>query len=358
MEVSVSKNTKIPKGKKDKKNKLKLPEWVHAIKIRFYKDVYPDKGDTVMAKIKTMDKGIGYYMEMTEYENKEALIVYKEMNRSQSIRVIRNTMQVGTLYPLYVIDKSVRKIKNTSENSESQFIDESDDELDDELEKDVDLDNFNIRIDLTNRQLTDVEKKEANTNYINYKVVHAVLHEFGFLLKQLTLKTQEDIDTIQALDYKKYLEDLAIRTIWKHPRNDISNILHQIRDDTSLVDKYFELEPLERDTFIQAICRKINKTKYTLDGHILVQTLDISGVAVIHNALDIFKKNNFTVKVISAPEYMIKMEMGSVKKLEEKFKETIMEVNNYIASHMGFIQIKKCEVSNNVNDLKHEINVV
>jgi translation initiation factor 2 alpha subunit (eIF-2alpha) len=395
-------NKQNAKATKNKKPIFMLPDWVHKIKIRYYKEIYPKIDDTVIARIKHIDFGIGYYMEMVEYADKEALIVLKEVSRNYRVNVVKHTLLPDNNYPLTVMDRTIKRIvtsygdstlnedgtlnednvlnednqtikppththnnllsTNHQELDIQDIIKENEDDSNDsndsddyeEVDSDDDIDftddSINVRIDLSNRQLTEPEKKEANNFYTAYKHIHTMFHDYAFQLRQSTLTSQEEGDNIEVMEYHQFLENLALKTIWKYSKTDIVDIIHKIRDDIKLLDNYFELNDLEKNIFIRVLNRKILKTKYTITCIIHLQTIDIEGVKIIHEALGLLNTNDFNVKVISSPEYMIQLEMSLLSQLEDKFRQNIIEINKYMTAHLGFVQIKKCDITNNKND--------
>lgn len=336
-----------------KKTKIKLPTDLHKVRVRFYKNIYPNKDDIVIAKIKKKDNSIGYYMDLVEYEHKEALIVFGEVSRNNRKKVVFNTFNEETNYPLTVSEKIIKKIIIDNENSDFQTDSEDESDDDNKLNDSDDIDfsdpTIDVKIDLSNKVLIEQEKKNAMTRYAKYKQIHNVLHNYGSLLKLSNITTQKEANEIDKTDYKLYLETLAENTIWKYPPNEAIEIFNNIRNNMELYDTYFD-EKDNNEIFKQAIIRSIPKTKYQLSCHINMQTLDINGIKVIQSALEEFIKNGIIAQVISSPEYLLKLEMTDMEKLEQKMDESIVKTTQFMANRMGFVQIIKCQLSNNLTD--------
>lgn len=325
------------------KKPLQLPNTLHKTKLRFYKEPYPSIDDAIVAKINKKNGNIGYYMDMVEYEDKEALILFKEVSRKAYKKVVFNTFNNDTNYPVVVSEKQVHKMSN----------DESDEELDSDDEIDYDDESLNVKIGLTNKNLNNDEKKEVMYNFNRYKQIHTLFHNFGGMLMLSTLKTQEDIDKIKSDDYKKFLENLANNTLWKYPRDKIVDIFHEIRNNTDKTSEYFEFEnPEHLDILKKAICKSIPKTKYTINCHIKMQTLDTEGINVIKNVLTNINKSGIIAQSISAPEYLLKLETGDPEKVKQKINDSLEETIKYMSEHLGFVEILNCNMSNNItNDI-------
>lgn len=328
------------KANKKKKTKYQLPEWVHKIKIRFYKEIYPDENDNVIAKVRNLDNKIGYYMDLIEYDNKEAIVQFKQVARSTKIHIIKNTFSNEVPYPLMVMERSITK----SKEDENEFDSDSDDEWD------LTDESLDVRIFLTNRFLDESERKEVMTTFTRYKQIHSMLHNYGFMVKQALLTSQEEADNIDLDEYTKFLEGLAENTIWAYPKNEIVDIIHEIRNNIEKIDEYFELDDFHKEHFKNAICRSIPKTKYQGTCHIKMQTLEIEGVKVLKEALDMINKMGIKVQVISAPEYSLKMEAGDIEKIKDRFKTSLTDVATYMNQNMGFVQFVDCRVSNNMTE--------
>jgi translation initiation factor 2 alpha subunit (eIF-2alpha) len=354
----VSKKTKA----KNKKPTYVLPDWIHKIKLRFYENIYPEEGDIVIAKIKRNDENVGYYMDLIEYDNKEALIVFKEVARSSRINVIRNTFNNDTNYPLVVNERYIHRqyhrnnnLMINSEHNESlseniqKHIDDYE-EIDSDEEVDFKDESVQVNIDLTNRGLSDDDKKEAMKNFNKYKQVHTMLHTYGFILKQNQLTSQEEANNVKVSDYKQFLEQLAKDTIWKYSRNEIYDIIHSIRDDLSKLKNYFELDAAHEQAFKLAICKSIVKTKYHVVCHIKMQTLEIGGIDVLKTALENISKSGINVQVISAPEYLLKMDMDDIDKIKDKMNQIISDVGSYMSQNLGFVQVIDCNATSNNSD--------
>jgi translation initiation factor 2 alpha subunit (eIF-2alpha) len=339
-----------------------LPDWIHKIKLRFYEKIYPKEGDVVIAKIKRNDENIGYYMDLIEYDNKEALIVLKEVTRSSRIDSIRNTFNIDTNYPLVVSERCIRrqyildknhmiesqKSQPSSEENSEQINDYEDINSDEQI--DFTDDSIQVNIDLTNRGLSDDEKKDAIKNFTKYKQVHTMFHTYGFILKQNQLMSQEEADSIKVTEYKHFLEQLAMDTIWKYPSDEIYDIIHSVRDNLSKIKDYFELDEEHEQAFKLAICKSIVKTKYQVVCHIKMQTLEIGGIDVLKTALEKISKSGINVQVISAPEYLLKMDMNDLDKIKEKIHKVITDVGNFMSQNLGFVQVIDCNATSNISE--------
>jgi translation initiation factor 2 alpha subunit (eIF-2alpha) len=352
----------VLKKTKNKKQNYVLPEWIHKIKLRFYENFYPEENEIVIAKIKRNDPKTGYYMDLIEYENKEALIVFKEVARSSRINIIRNTFNNDTNYPLLVNERCIRRQyfhDNDSIDESKQphiFLDNTEEQVDDyeDIDSDEEIDFtdelIQVNIDLSNRGLNDDEKKEATSNFTKYKQIHTMLHTYGFILKQNQLTSQEEANNINVNEYKQFLEQLAKDTIWKYPRKEIYDIIHNIRDDLSKLKDYFELDESHEKAFKLAICKSIIKTKYHVVCHIKMQTLEIGGIDVLKLALENIHKSGINVQVISAPEYLLKMDMGDLDKIKEKMTKVITDVGNFMSQNLGFVQVIDCNAISNLSE--------
>ena len=332
-----------------KKTKIKLPTELRKVRIRYHKNKYPDKSDIIVAKIKKKDANIGYYMDMIEYENKEALIVYKEVCKSARKKYVFNTFNEEVNYPLVVSERIIKRIHENSEFQTDSEGDSDNDNISDSEDINLNDPTIDVKIDLTNRTLSESEKKEAMFKYAKYKQIHNVLHTYGALLKQSTIQTQEEADSINDAEYKDYLETLAESTIWKYPRDETIEIFNSVRNNMDLYDNYFD-EGENNDIFKQAIIKGIPKTKYQLTCMLKMQTLDINGINIIRNALDTIMKSGITTQIISAPEYLLKLEMTDMEKLEQKMNDAVLKTTQFMGNHMGFVQITKCQLSNNLTD--------
>lgn len=327
--------------KKQKQPKFKLPNWVHKIKIRYYKNIYPTENSIVIAKFNELNEKIGCYMNLVEYENKEGVIPLKEIARSFRLHIMKNTFMNEVCYPLVVTDIDVRK---TDEQEEIVY-DISDDEEYDFTDKSLE-----VKLYLSNRILTEEDKKKHLYEYIRYKHVHNMLHTYGFMVKQALLKSQEEADNIILDDYIKFLEQLAHETIWKYPVNEIANIIHDIRDNIKKIDTYFDLDDFHKEHLRNAIYKSIQKTKYYGVCNIKMQTLEIEGIKIIQEVLDKINKTGITVQVVSAPDYILKLETGNIEKIKERFKTILTEIAQFMNEHLGFVQITDCNISNNMTD--------
>lgn len=328
--------------KKAKKTKLKLPDWVHKIKIRYYKNIYPDVDDIVIVKLNELNEKIGCYMDMIEFENKEGIVPLKEIARSSRLHIIKNTFSNETCYPLVVTDRDVRR----RQEEEEDYCEISDDEE----EYDFTDPSLEVSIYLSNRVLPEEEQKKALKEYVRYKHVHSMLHNYGFMVKQSMLKSQEEADNIVLSEYTDFLQSLAENTIWKYPVDKIADIIQEIRDNPDKQDEYFELDDFHKEQFRNAINRSIPKTKYTGVCHIKMQTLEIAGIKVIQNALENINKTGINVQVISAPEYALKLETGDIEKIKDRFEAVLNETATYMNNHLGFIKMVDCKISNNMNE--------
>ena len=96
--------------------------------------------------------------------------------------------------------------------------------------------------------------------------------------------------------------------------------------------------------------KNIPKTKYMVTCNLKMQTLDIDGINILRNVMENFQKQGITAQVISAPEYLIKMEMYDLEKIKSTLNDVLLETTKYMADHTGFIQIVSCDMSNNVSD--------
>lgn len=335
-----------------KDTKIKLTVSLHKIRIRYYKNKYPKIDDIIIAKLKNKDEkvGYGYYMDLIEYENKEALIVYKEVSRNSRKKIVFNTFNPETNYPLVVSEQIVKR-----NHPDSAF--QTDSENEDDIEETFTLDEYDIndpsmdvKIGLTNKVLSENDKKEAMIQYAKYKQIHNIVHNYGALLKLESVKSQEEIDNINVDEYKQFLEGLAENTIWKYPKDKAIEIFTEIRNDTDKVNTYFN-EGENTETFIQAIIKSIPKTKYTVSCSIKMQTLDIDGINVIKSALENIVKNGISAQVISAPEYLLKIQLTDIEKIKTTLNEVLLQTTVFMGEHMGFVQIVKCEMSNNLTDM-------
>lgn len=336
-----------------KTQSVQLPEWVHKIKIRFYKDIYPNEDDMVVAKVRHFDEKIGYYMDLLEYENKEALVTFKEVARSPKLKIILNTFSNEVLYPFIVIDKIITRdnSNDTELNNDIAIIKRTDEDEDYDLtDKSV-----VVKLYLSFKQPTEDAKKMTMNNFTKYKQVHTLLHNYGFLLKQSQLTSQEDANNIDLENYLIFLEKLANDTIWKYPKDKIFDIVSEIRNDLSKIDTYFELDDFHKEHFKNAICRSIQKTKYIGTCHIKMQTLEIEGIKILQEALELISKTGIVVQVISAPEYCMKFETTDIEKITTRFSTILKQIETFMSQHLGFIQIVNCVITNNISDEKLNI---
>ena len=329
-----------------KKTKIILPEVLHKVRIRFYQNKYPNKDDIVLAKLKTCDDNIGYYMNLIEYENKEALIVFKEIARSARKKIVLSTFNEDVNYPLVVSERIVRPI-----NPDADFQTDSEDSDDESIMNDYDVNDpsLDVKIDLSNKVLSEIQKNNAMEQYSKYKKIHDIVHTYGSMLKLNQMTTQEEADNINKDDYKDYLERLAVNTIWKYPKEKAIEIFTIIRNDMNTINEYFN-EGDNTEIFKQAIMKNIPKTKYMVTCNLKMQTLDIDGINILRNVMENFQKQGITAQVISAPEYLIKMEMYDLEKIKSTLNDVLLETTKYMAEHTGFIQIVSCYMSNNVSD--------
>lgn len=335
-----------------------LPDWLHSVKIRFYKNKYPEKHDAVMGIIKSSEKNIGYHIDLIEYDNQDALLLFKDVCRSYNMKVISNTLKKDTMYPFTVTKKSVKsESTDTSTNvmimddmdkpeEEPDFDREGYHEIDDDDDEEEEIIG-NVIIDISNRYLSVEEKDEAKNMFSKFKKVHSILHEFGFKLRQMELKSQEEADSIQIDDYKKYLEKLAHQTIWTRPEDEIFDICQQVRNNNTIADQYFKLPPDQLKLFIKVLNKVLIKTIYIIDCHFELRTINIDGVSVIKEALSLLKKDGYQVSVISSPNYLCKVTGSDVDVIKTKLKNSLIKLHQYIESKMGGLTLKDSPITNN-----------
>ena len=383
------------KSKKSKDQQFDLPEWMHNIKIRFYKNRFPRQNDIVMAHIKSVDDDVGFYMELDEYCNMDALIVFREICRSFKQHDIMNTFVSNTIYPLTVSERSYRRLKNTNQTNQTDTetpteiqpgipesilnqtnddpnetnktnesndlnesndidddssIEENEQELNSEDETIENIDASEVNIDLSNRQLSDEEKTQAKFVYNRYKQIHAIIHNFAFALRKSMLKSQDEALNINVDNYRSFLTDIAMRTMWKYTPDKIVDIMQLVRDNNNLIDDYFEFNSEEKQLFIQNLAKGLNKTKYDLQCLIHLQTISTSGVQIIKTALENIDKAGLQVFVVSPPNYMIKGTANTIDKLQDTIKKVISDTSDYMQSNFGLASVPECKITNNIND--------
>lgn len=354
----------------------KLPEWVHRIKIRFYKQLYPVADEVVMANINSQIEGSeGYYMNLIDYHNKEGLIVSKELSRSTRKKVLNQVFNHNNNYPLQVIHIRHNKDKEDIKTPETEPEPETEPNIADiedieDIESDIEEDTevkltFNemtndnpddsylkdseTTIELSNKNLDEQEKASYTDWHGKYKIIHTILHDFGYQLKQWEINNLDHHEEIDIDKYKAYLESLALKTIWKYSRNSIIDIIQQIRDDESKIDQYFELSPIEKKMFIKCIKHHITQTQYSLNCNFTLQSLSLTGLEVIKNILAQFENAKFKVLVVSPPNYSLKMESNISDNIKTIFNETREKINKIASSNYSKIKYDICEITNNKN---------
>jgi translation initiation factor 2 alpha subunit (eIF-2alpha) len=401
------------KVKHSTESQLTLPEWLHNIKIRFYKNKFPRQNEIVMAHIKRIDDDVGYYMELDEYSNMDALIVFREICRSYKEHDVMNTFSNNTIYPLTVNERSYRRTSNTqsnnvktvvagipsstkhiskyyntsndtdneynltdinldthcsdvdkntndenvnneNENDENNENDNDDSENEYELDSDDEtienIDASEVNIDLSNRQLSDEEKTQAKYLYNKYKQIHSIVHNYAFALRTHMLKSDEEAKSINVDNYRNFLTDIAMKTLWKYPRDKIVDIMQTVRDNNNLIDDYFEFIPEEKKLFVQSLAKGLNKTKYELSCMLHLQTISINGINIIKTALENIDKTGLEVYVVSPPNYCIKGESGTLDKLQDKIKKVLKDTTDYMQSNFGLASTSECKITNNINE--------
>lgn len=296
----------------------KLPEWVHRIKIRFYQQSYPVMDEIVMTSVNSeIENYGGYHMNLIDYHNKEGLIVSKEMSRSNKTKVLNQVFNNNNNYPLQVID-----IYHKEDESEST-------------------------IELSNKNLDETEKSAFIDWHGKYKIIHTILHDFGYQLKQWEINNLENVEDVDVDRYKLFLESLALKTIWKYSRDQIIDIIQQVRDNNDKLEQYFDLSMIEKKMFIKCVKHHVTQTQYNLNCNFTLQSLSLNGLEIIKNVLSQFNDAGFKVIVVSPPYYTLKMDADNLNIIKDKFIDIREKVNNYVGINYSRLKYETAEIVNN-----------
>lgn len=126
------------------------------LKCRFYKNEFPKEDEVVMGRVIRVDQVTGAYVQLLEYNNIEALIMFSEFTRKRA-RSVHRLVKVGKKEALIV----------TKVDEERGFI------------------------DLSKKRVTPEDWKACDDKYNKHLKVHNIM-------KQTAAHLEEDLDSLYA----------------------------------------------------------------------------------------------------------------------------------------------------------------
>ncbi|CAL2029998.1 hypothetical protein CAEBREN_03344 [Caenorhabditis brenneri] len=234
-----------------------------SMKCRYYENQFPDVEETVIANVK-MIADMGAYVRLSEYNDKEGMILLSELSRRR-IRSVNKLIRVGRSECVVVI----------------------------RVDKDKGY------IDLSKRRVYQKDMKQCEERYANAKMVNSILRHVA---EQLGYTTDAE------------LEDLYQKTAWHFDRKEKRkaasyDAFKKAITDPTVLDEC-EITPEVKEKLLEDIRKKLTPQAVKIRADIEVSCFDYEGIDAVKSAL-ITGKNcsteTFPIKInlIAAPHFVV-----------------------------------------------------
>uniref|UniRef100_A0A7E4UZI5 Eukaryotic translation initiation factor 2 subunit 1 n=1 Tax=Panagrellus redivivus TaxID=6233 RepID=A0A7E4UZI5_PANRE len=268
-----------------------------ALSCRFYYNHLPDLEDTVMVKV-TKIAEMGAYVTLSEYNNKEGMILLSELSRRR-IRSVNRLIRVG--------------------RSECVVV--------------VRVDQQKEYIDLSKRRVDDSGIAKCTERYAKAKAINSILrHVAG----QLGYTTNEQ------------LEDLYEKAVWHFDRKEKKKaaayeIFKNALTDPTVFDEC-NLEPKVKEKLLEDIRKKLTPVAVKIRADFEVSCFAYEGVEAVKAALIEGKKQSteqwpIKINLIAAPLFVITVQTMERDEGIEKVKIALEAIKQKIESFGGTFHI-------------------
>ncbi|CAB3407831.1 unnamed protein product [Caenorhabditis bovis] len=269
------------------------------MKCRFYENRFPDVEETVVANV-TRIADMGAYVRLSEYNDKEGMILLSELSRRR-IRSVNKLIRVGRSECVVVI--RVDKEKGY--------------------------------IDLSKRRVYQKDLRQCEERYANAKMVNSILRHVA---EQLGYNTDEQ------------LEDLYQRTAWHFDRKEKRKAASYDAFKKAIIDPTVldecDISPEIREKLLEDIRKRLTPQAVKIRADIEVSCFAYEGIDAVKNALIAGKECStevFPIKInlIAAPHFVVTTQTLDREGGLAAVNHALDVVKEAIESKKGKFSIKK-----------------
>ncbi|CCD73431.1 Eukaryotic translation initiation factor 2 subunit 1 [Caenorhabditis elegans] len=269
------------------------------MKCRFYENQFPDVEETVVANVK-MIADMGAYVRLSEYNDKEGMILLSELSRRR-IRSVNKLIRVG--------------------RSESVVV--------------IRVDKDKGYIDLSKRRVYQKDLKQCDERFANAKMVNSILRHVA---EQVGYTTDEE------------LEDLYQKTAWHFDRKEKRkaasyDAFKKAITEPTILDEC-DISADIKEKLLEDIRKKLTPQAVKIRADIEVSCFDYDGIDAVKAAL-IAGKNcsngTFPIKInlIAAPHFVVTTQTLDREGGIEAVNSILDTIKNAIEGFKGKFTIKE-----------------
>lgn len=263
------------------------------LSCRFYANEYPDVEDTVMVKVQKIEE-MGAYVVLTEYDNKEGMILLSELSRRR-IRSVNKLIRVGRSECVIAI----------------------------RVDKDKGY------IDLSKRRVYPKDLIQCEDRFARAKAINSILRHVA-----------------EQLGYtkKEQLEELYDKTAWyfdhkMKKKAGAYDIFVKALTDSTVFDEC-EIDQRVRDKLLDEIRKKLTPRALKIRSDIEVSCFSYDGIEAVKKALlagKQFSTEDMPIKVhlIAAPLFVVTAQTMNREEGIEAVEKALDAIRTTIESHQG-----------------------
>jgi len=280
-----------------------LPVQKQSLSVRFYKEVFPDADDAVIATVTEIGE-MGAYVKLLEYNNIPGMILLSELSRRR-IRSINKLVRVGR----------------------------------DECAVVVRVDKDKGYIDLSKRRLSEDEKRKCENRYEKAKHVNSIV---TYAAELAGITTNEDLE--EFMEKTAWYFDVKYKRA-EEPHRPSYNKFKECVDNEDVLDE-LDITAEQKAALVKTIRQRLTPQPKKLRAEIEVTCYEYEGVDAIKAALSkglecSTEQVPIKIQLYAPPLYFITTTTNDQKHGVEVLNQAMDKIQAEIENLSGRYELKK-----------------